>query len=139
MADLLPTETAYYRTQQNRIDRTADLSRQQNRYDQSVWQAQSGWERADLIDRLARQRSSLPSSFTKRGMMNSGLWQNQLKDFVGQRSQALNRFDQAANLKKYGFAMTNNQLGTVQQGSTDDLNAQIAALRQMRSSTLGGY
>ena len=137
--ELYETEKTWWRGRQNALERAFDFGKQQNQYDQSLYTAQREWDRSDMLHRLAQQRSQLPGSYNRRNMLNSGMWQQGLTDYARQRGDALNRFDQADNLKMYGFAMTNNQLGRTYTESTDDLNAQMEALRRTRASNYGSY
>lgn len=133
----MPTETAWFRGQQGRIERAFDLGRQQNRYDRDLSRYQFGWDKGDLLKRLQGSRSQLPAQFQRRGLMgNSGIYQRGLIDFNDERSKALNRLDVANYLKEAGFNMVDSQLQRVRDESTTDLNRQRDALRQLRAETI---
>lgn len=136
---ILPTERAWFTGQQGRIDRAYDLGRQQNRYDRNLATRQYGWDRTDLLKRLAQSRAQIPGTFQRRGLATSGIAQRGLVDFNDERSTALARLAEANGLKTSGYDMVDNQLKRVRDDSTTDLTRQIEALRQLRAEALRPY
>jgi hypothetical protein len=134
--DMNPEDFNYFRTQKWRINDSYNLGNDQNNYQRSVANNQYGRSKDDLKRQFTQMRDGLSSGFGKRGLMNSGIWQNRLSKFAEGRTAAYGNLAQQFEDQNRGFAMAESQLRKVQTNSQSDLASQEAARRAAIASAI---
>lgn len=124
---LTPEDYAAYGSQRRNIDTQYGIGLANNQYSQDTLRNQYARQIAQVGAQYAQQRTQLPGSFAKRGMLNSGNYQRALTTFAQNRGQALgdvnaNFYDQLG-----AYAQQKSALDTTRAGGISDIDAAQAA------------
>lgn len=113
---MTPEEIASYNLRRNALRLQYQRGMARNAYEQGQAGLNHGMQQSALTRKWGLQLEKLPGQYARSGMMNSGVYQNGLKNYWTQRQA---EFDQSAR----GYSQQLSDLG--QQGL--DLSAQQAA------------
>ena len=139
MATLKPNETQWFKSQRRRADHAYNLGTQQNKYERLQSERQSNWQREDLARQWHRGRESFANSFNKRGVINSGIYQNALLRRQQDQNKAFQRNSESKLWKGQGYDLAKRQLGDVRTAAKKDLDEQETAYRRTISSVIDLY
>lgn len=139
MAELKPIENQWFRSQRNRAKQAYELGTQQNKYEKGLWNKQQTWTRDDLVRQFNRQRETLANPYNRRGMMNSGMYQQGLLRHYQDRGRALDRQSLATLWKNEGFDLAQSQLARVRDDQLADLKDQQDEYRKTLAGVIDLY
>jgi hypothetical protein len=124
------SERWWFTNRENQARRTFDYGKAQNTYERNLAKTQAGWDRSDLLRQFSQQRAALPSTYNRRGVMNSGLWQRGYGEWAGNKVRSLTRQQSAADSRQQGFDIADYSMADIKQKALDDLTAQRIAYEQ---------
>lgn len=122
--ELSQLERDWFRQQSSRAQQAHRLGGQQNAYERELAGVQQGWRRQDTTRQYDRARETLHNPWNRRGMMNSGGWQNQLSRWSADRTRDIGRTNTMAQMQNQGFGLAQDQLDDVFQQTKEDLRLQ---------------
>lgn len=123
-------EFNYFATNRRRIRDQYALGDIQNTFQQGVVGNQYGRSMGDLVATWDRQREKLPYGFAKRGMLNSGVYQNALSQYGQDRMRATANLNGQYQDQMNALRAAHDQLGFVRDQSLQDIDQQETARRQ---------
>lgn len=126
--DLSPEEIAYFDTLGTRLNSTYEDQMAQNLFQQGNLNLDQNITMRDLEARFDRQREQLPGGYQRRGLMNSGIYQQGLSDYATQRTNATT--DQNLRYQRGLSGLQNQAASYTKQHSLG--TAENAAMRQAR-------
>lgn len=130
MSDMSLLERDWFAQQERRARSTHSLGQAQNRYERQLANVQQGWRTDDTTRQYDRGRETLHNPWNQRGMMNSGMWQNQLGRFNADRLRDINRTHSMASMQNQGYDLASSQLDTVRDAALEDLRLQQQAYEE---------
>lgn len=123
------------------IDPIGDAKRSNARLQFGMDTARLNWQRSRIqqqrrqglssaVRRFYQARQQLPGSFAARGMLNSGMYQQGIKDFNTERATSLRDLQQGFQYRLGENTIAGRQAGVTQQMSLADADAETAAKRR---------
>ena len=134
--ELDPTEVAYYDSLASRLNSTFDQSMAANQLQQTQLSTENDIRMEDLTRRFEQVRDKLPGGFAKRGILNSGIYNNALTEYGTDRSNAFSDMSRQFNNQMAGLQQQAAQLGQTKQTGLGDVEVQRAARRNAKAAIL---
>jgi hypothetical protein len=139
-----PVQDDWFAQKRNSADLQYGLGWNQNEFDRKNAQGdsrtglkgQNYWSRQDLMKQLLQQRNQFQTPYAQRGIMHSGIYQNNLAEFAKSQAQALTRQREGFASQGVGFQMGADQLKLIRQRALDDIAASQAAYAKSRAIAL---
>lgn len=138
-SDLKPMENQWFTAQQRRAQQAFNLGTQQNDYERRLANTQAQWGQDDLRRTYARQREQFGNSFNRRGMMNSGVYQQSLSRFIDDYNTSQSRLSTGNLFRNEGFDLAGNQLAQVRDSTLSELRDQREAYQRQLAEMLRTY
>lgn len=136
MAKLNALQDLHFVTQKKRANRAQKLGWEQNQQDRAMAELQHGWQEADLLRDFSRARDRFAGNWSRRGMMNSGLYKHSLGEFFTDRQTQMGRAAEGWKQQQSGFDLADRQLERIRKQTRADLDAQRDALLTVKTSTI---
>ena len=118
-----------FQVQRQRVNDTFNLGVAQNQYQRDSLQQQYDQGLAGLKRRYAQGFRSLSSPWSRRGLLNSGLYQRGIKDYEDSYNQQLRDAAETFNQSLAGIDLSNQQLKSVKDASISEIDLRDAARR----------
>jgi hypothetical protein len=134
--DLTPEEVAYFDTLQTRMNEDYAQGAATNAYQQGILQSEHGAQVGDYNRRFDRMREQLPGQYQRRGLMNSGIYQQGLTDYATDRTFGMADLERRYQAQMGGLQMAGSQLYGKHQTGLATNETQKNARRQTVASTL---
>lgn len=134
--ELDPTELAYYDSLASRLNSTYDQAAANNQLQQTQLSTENDVRLEDLTRRFEQMRDKLPGGFAKRGVLNSGIYNNALTEYGTDRSNAFSDMSRQFNNQMAGLQQQAAQLGQTKQTGLADVELQRAAKRNAKAAIL---
>lgn len=139
-----PVQDDWFAQKRNAANLQYGLGWNQNEFDRKVaqgdpstgYKGQNYWSRQDLVKQLLQQRQGFQTPYMQRGIMHSGIYQNNLAKFAQTQAQALTRQREAFANQGTGFQMGADQLKLIRQRALDDIAASQVAYAKSRALAL---
>jgi hypothetical protein len=134
--DLGPEDIAYFDSLMSRANQVYNQESDNNLYQQGIVQSEHGITQRDLQDRLKKTREQLPGQYQRRGLMNSGVYQQGLTDYATVATNATSDLERRFQNQMGGLQNAYKQLGETHGMTTSDIEARRTARRNTIASTL---
>lgn len=118
-----------FQVQRQRVNDTYNLGAAQNQYQKNLLQLQYDQSVGDLKRSYAKGFRSLPSQYSRRGLLNSGIYAQGKQDFNTNYNTNLDNMTKMFNQNMGGIDLSNTQLGDVQRSSLSEIDMRDAARR----------
>lgn len=137
----------WFAKQRRNADLQFGLGWNQNEFDRKVAQGdpksgllgQNYWSRQDLMKQLLQQRKGFQTPYAQRGIMHSGIYQQNLAEMAKSQAEMLSRQRQGFADQATGFQMGGDQLKLIRQRALDDLASTQDAYRKARAASLSDW
>lgn len=136
---LQETERQWFAAQNRRATSAHDMGQAQNAYDRRVSNGQQSWRTQDLRQAHVLQREQFARPWNRKGMMNSGMYQNALVRLNDRQNTETNRNTTSAGWRTEGFDLAGNQLSQVRDDTLQELRDQQTAYQRQVSAMLQQY
>lgn len=95
-----------------------------------------GMQRDNLVRQFDQMREKLPYAYNSRGLMNSGVYQQGLQDYAGNRMRGLTQFDTQHQQNMAGFGLQKQNLEGSWKTAMDNASRAEAARRQQTAASI---
>lgn len=133
-----PAQTHYLRSAAQRIKDNYKLALGQNAYQQRTLRNQRSRGETDLRRQFAEARLQLPGDYAGAGLLNSGIYQQGLSRFQGERQSAFANLRGQFDDQMQGLRIARRQLGAVKRQGLTDLRQEEAARRAALAASIRG-
>ena len=138
MAFLDPESVNSFETSRRRVRTTYGQGLAQNTFQKGRLDQAAGRGRFDLMKRFDAMRNKMPGGFAKRGLLNSGIYQESLANYGADRLTATNRFEEDTLGAQNQLQLGANQLDELYKDALTDIDGQESARRQGIAASLKG-
>lgn len=139
MADLGPLEEYSLASRKRRVDDTYGLGTARNAYERSTYEGEHQFDVADLRRQLTRARTALPYGYAGRGLLNSGIYQEGLQNFLSDQDSIQSRMLRQHLDRLGGFTIGQQELDRIYQSAQADIEEERAARRAAAAASILGY
>ena len=134
-----PQDRAFFEAAKRRVRQTYDFGFAQNDLQRRTGKMYYGWRKGDLARQYAEKRQLQPWAYGARGLLNSGIRHEALRDLRESRGRDLSRAAKGWGLESQGYSLASNQLWRARQAALKDLEEQQIARRQAIAASLNGF
>lgn len=134
--DLGPEDYNWFQTARRKVNDSYSLGVSQNQFSKDSLSNAYARSQGDLASKYALARPNLGTSYAKRGLLNSGIYQQGLVNFNTDQGKAYSDLASAYQDQLGGYDLARSQLEQTRAGATQDLADQEAARRAAVAASL---